>query len=154
MKEHNISIDKKYFEPVREGKITLLFFNRKIIHNEEPGDCLIASRGSYDVKGTIKRTYMKSFHDITNEEAQKGGFLNKDFLKDNLIKEFDLDPIFDIEVLSKIDDEIFFIIELENMKKDEYINNTFNVDLYTKEYDIEDYYLKNIPWRTYYDKEI
>ena len=42
MKVHNISsIDRKYFEPIRDGKITLLIFKEKIIHDAEKREIIL-----------------------------------------------------------------------------------------------------------------
>lgn len=146
MQIHDISINNKYFEPIRDGQITLLIFKQKTIHNETPGDFLLASRGSYDVKAKIIKTYLKTFKDITDKEARKAGFLNKDFLKDELIQQYDLKPYFNFETGSNIDNEIFFLIEITNKKepefkiKDEHIkvnlySNQYNKEFYNEEYD-------------------
>ena len=66
MKMHNISIDKKYFEPIRDGRISLLIFDKKVLKNVTTGDCGIASVGNYDVKFKILGTYVKAFEDITD----------------------------------------------------------------------------------------
>lgn len=148
MQIHDVSINNKYFEPIREGKITLLIFKQKVIHDETPGDFLLASRGSYDIKAKIIRTYLKSFKNITDEEARKAGFLNKDFLKDELIQLYDLKPYFSFETGSNIDNEIFFLVEVStNAKpkfelKDEHIkvnlySNQYNKEFYNEEYDIK-----------------
>ena len=109
MKVHNINIDRKYFEPIREGKITLLIFKTKVLKNASPGDCILAAKGNYDIKTRFSKYYIKAFEDITEEEARKAGFLNKDFLKEELIHKYDLNPIFDfIDGVSSIDKELFF----------------------------------------------
>lgn len=147
MQIHNINIDNKYFEPIRENKITLLIFKTKVISNEKPGDYILASKGVYEIKAKIKKTFMKSFSDVTDKEANMAGFLNRDFLKDELVRQFDLEPIFNFEHGTTINDEIFYFIEIESENKTYFVNN--NVNLYTKEFDIDDYTTK---WRKYYEK--
>lgn len=131
MTVHNISIDNKYFEPIRNKQITLLIFKEKVIHDEQPGDCIVFSKGSYDVKSIIKRTYLKSFKDITEEESRAAGSLNKDFLKDRLINEFGLKPMLKIPGIDDLDSELFFLIELG--ESNEIHNTTSDVNLYSSE---------------------
>lgn len=172
MKVHNINIDSKYFEPIREGKITLLIFNKKVLYGIEQDDCIIASKGSYDVKAKIVRTYIKSFKEITENEAQKMGFLDKNFLKDELVRNFDLDKTFDFDsgyITKNIDNEIFFLVEITPVRDVLYKKSIFDdeknctiltedyssiydnlsVNLYSKEYNKEfynpEYDIK--PWR-------
>ena len=113
MTEHNINIDTKYFEPVHNGQITLLIFNKKII-NGKPGDTLTLQNGSYTVTTTITKIETKSFGELTEQEAQQAGFLNKDFLKDELIKRFNI-TIFDF--LRKIDDLLIYCIHTKGGKQ-------------------------------------
>ena len=96
MKTHDISIEQKYFEPIRQGKISLLIFNKKIIDDVEPGDLILASKGNYGVEAVISSIEYKAFKDITEEEAALAGFLNKDFLKDELLNRFELKPKFSL----------------------------------------------------------
>lgn len=147
MKVHNININNKFFEPINNGQITLLIFDKKKIHNEKPGDCIVSKVGAYEIRAVIKKTYIKSFDEITDEEAIKAGFLNKDFLKDDLINRFDIEPLFDLEKITTIKDELFFLIEIEGSKK-ELNNNTLNVNLYTNESN-KDYYIND---KNYYTK--
>ena len=150
MKVHDISISRKYFEPIRKGQISLLIFNKKKISDAQPGDFILASYGNYDVKAKISRIYMKAFEDITEEEAKNAGFLNKDFLEEFLINEFSLKPIISYFGAPTIDEELLFLIEL-NTKDENHslINNPVKVNLYSKEYNKEfynpEYDMK--PWR-------
>lgn len=150
MKVHNISINQKYFEPIREGKISLLFFKTKVVRDGQPGDYILASKGNYDVKAKIVRTYIKAFEDVTDKEAQKAGFLNKDFLRDELANRYDLKQFFDVITGTSIDEEIFFLIEL-NTNEEEHvaINNPVRVNLYSKQYNKEFYNPEydGKPWR-------
>lgn len=144
MKVHNISIDRKYYEPIRNGKITLLIFDKKVIQDGEIGDYILASHGSYDVKSRIVKAYVKAFENITEEEARKSGFITKDFLKDELINRFDLKATFSFELGSSIDNELFYIIEIANDKEEPSseklkFGNLTNVNLYSKEYNKEFY---------------
>lgn len=150
MKVHDISISRKYFEPIREGQISLLIFNKKKISDAQPGDFILASYGNYNVKAKISRIYMKAFEDITEEEAKNAGFLNKDFLEDFLINEFSLKPIISHFGTPKIDEELLFLIELNTEDENHFmINNPIKVNLYSKEYNKEfynpEYDMK--PWR-------
>ena len=150
MKVHNISINRKYFEPIREGQISLLIFNKKKISDAQPGDFILASFGSYNVKAKISRVYMKAFEDITDEEAVKAGFLNKDFLEESLVHDFDLKPVNDYFGSCNIDTNLFFLIELNTSEKEHFdLNNPIKVNLYSKEYNKEfynpEYDMK--PWR-------
>ena len=158
MKVHNISIDSKYFEPIREGKITLLIFDTKIIHDSQPGDYIVASKGIYDVKAKISSTYIKAFRDITDEEAAEAGFLNRDFLKDELLSRFELNPVFSFETGKSIDNDIFFLIKINTKEEEHYtINNPVKVNLYGKNYKTQLYEVNpeyNIPWSDYYDEKI
>ena len=157
MKVHNVSIEKKYFEPIRQGKITLLIFDKKIIHDAQPGDCILASRGVYDVRARIFDTQIKSFKDITEEEAKLAGFLNKDFLKDELLNRFDLQTKFTLEEGKNIDDEIFFLIKINTKEEENNMNNFSKVNLYNNKYNTELYQVNpeyNTIWSDYYDKEI
>ena len=150
MKVHDISIDRKYFEPVREGRVSLLIFNKKKISDAQPGDFILASFGNYNVKAKISRVYMKAFEDITEEEAVKAGFLNKDFLQESLANEFNLRPVNGYFGSYNIDKELFFLIELNTSEEEHYtLNNPVKVNLYSKEYNKEfynpEYDMK--PWR-------
>lgn len=138
MKEHTININKKYFEPIRDGKISLLIFKNKIISDFSIGDYIYSSFGSYDIKAKISKVYVKAFEDITEEEAQKAGFLTKDFLKEELIKEYDLKTEFSFELGRVIDKELFFIVEINNYEESYSIGNT-KFDLYSKDYSREFY---------------
>lgn len=161
MEVHNISINRKYFEPIRDGTISLLIFKKKVIHNGKIGDYILASFGSYDVKAKISGISIKAFEDITEKEARMAGFLNKDFLKDNLISEFDLKSNFNVlSSLENIDDELFFLVELKIDEDHTMLNNwgydetkvtlyskDFNKEFYNPEYDTK-------PWSYYYEKEV
>lgn len=155
---YDINIERKYFEPIRQGKITLLIFNTKIIHNAEPGDYILASKGVYDVKAKIIETKIKSFKDITEEEAKLSGFLNKDFLKDELLSRFDLQTKFTLEEGKNIDDEIFFLIKINTIEEEyDTINNPVKVNLYSKKYNTKMYEVNpeyNTLWSDYYDEKI
>ena len=150
MKVHNISINRKYFEPIREGQITLLIFNKKEISDAQPGDFILSSFGIYNIKAKISRVYIKAFEDITEEEAKNAGFLNKDFLQENLINELDLKSTTTCFGAPNIDKELLFLIEL-NTEEEEHsmLNNSTKVNLYSKEYNKEfynpEYDMK--PWR-------
>lgn len=145
MKVHDISIESKYFESIREGKITLLIFDTEVIHDVEPGDSISASKGIYNVQADIVETDVKSFRDITDEEAGLAGFLNKDFLKDELLNRFDLKPNFSFEKGKDIDNKIFFLIKINTKKESTftikpvkvnlYKNKNYNMDMYNPEYD-------------------
>ena len=110
MKTHNINIDTKYFEPIRDGQIRLLIFDKKAI-NPEPGDCIEARRGEYSVKAIVEKTYIKTFAEITEKEANKAGFITKEFLKDELIRRFKIDTL--DQLLNTIDNYMFFLIKIK-----------------------------------------
>lgn len=114
MKKHTISIDTKYFEPIRKGQISLLIFNKKIL-NENEVDYIEAQKGGYSVIAKIEKCYVKSFGEITDEEAREAGFLNKDFLKDELIRRFKIDTL--DQLLNHLDEYLFFLVKVS--KKDE-----------------------------------
>ena len=150
MQVHNISIKHKYFEPIRNGIINLLIFKTKVLDKESPGDYILAAKGNYDIKAKISRTYIKAFRDITNEEAKRAGFLNKDFLKEELIKEYDLNTVFSLASGHCIDEELFFLVELNNKEDEHYVlNSPIKVNLYSKEYNKEFYNPEydSKPWR-------
>ena len=136
MKTHDISIEQKYFEPIRQGKISLLIFNKKIIDDAEPGDLILASKGNYGVEAVISSIEYKAFKDITEEEAALAGFLNKDFLKDELLNRFELKPKFSLVEGNDINEEIFFLIKINTKegKKNFTIKTPVKVDLYKKKY--------------------
>ena len=99
---------------------------------------------------------MKAFSDITDDEAQRAGFLNADFLKDELINEYDLKPIYHYDTGNDIDKELFFLVELETKEEDHHkINNPVKVNLYAKNFD-KNFYNSEIAKqvRKYYDKKI
>ena len=150
MTQHNIRIDKKYFEPIRRGEITLLIFKRQEIFNPQPNDTIFSNHGSYEIEATIKNTQIKSFKYITEEEARAAGFLNRDFLKEELILKFELKPDFALYT-KDIDKELFFLIEL---KSDEDLK-TDKVDLYNIHYNKEFYkdLKQDTTWRIYNDEE-
>lgn len=139
MKQHDIHIDTKYFEPIREGQITLLIFDKKEI-SPDKGDYVEARKGGYSVKAVVEETYIKSFVEITEEEAKAAGFLNKDFLKDELIRRFKIDTL--DQLLNTIDNYLFFLVKLDNKKqfhlKDMKINMSDEDfgDLFSKQSDI------------------
>lgn len=118
MTEHNINIDTKYFEPVHDKKITLLIFDKKII-DCKPNDKLTLQNGSYSVTATIEKTEIKSFGELTEKEVQKAGFITKDFLKDEMFRRFDIQPI---DFLRTIDGFLIYCIYLKEQSK-----YTFNI---------------------------
>lgn len=109
--EHKIHLDRKFFEPIKEGKITLLVFDKKNIGEWKSGDYVYMNYGAYEVSASIKNTYVKAYEDITDEEANKMGFLNKDFLADDIIRRFNIDSL-DF-FLNDLKGRFFFIIEVE-----------------------------------------
>lgn len=124
MKTYDINIDTKYFEPIRNGQITTLIFNRKPIDyvNGESAE-ILAKSGEYTVRADINKVYVKSFGDITEQEAVSAGFLNKDFLADELQRRFKMEPI-DI-LLNSIDSYLFYIIDISPKQKIPQDNNLF-----------------------------
>lgn len=155
MTVHHINIDRKYFEPIRQGKVNLLIFKKRTIKDAQPGDCILASKGNYNVKAFINRCYIKSFDDITEEEAQKAGFLNKEFLRDELIYRYELKPRYNYGKgeLNDINNELFFLIELNEEKETKYSLRAPNttVTLFSKEFNKEFYNYNpeydSQPWR-------
>lgn len=121
MEQHNISLETKYFEPIRNGEITLLIFDRKQI-SPEAGDCIEARKGQYSVKAIVVDSYIKTFSEITEREARAAGFVSKDFLKDELIRRFNIDTL--DYLLNTIDDYMFFLIEVSQNYKVKKINTT------------------------------
>ena len=109
-KIHNVSLPVKYFEPIRKKEIKLLIFERKVIDKFSQGDKISLRSGGYEVEVPIGNTYIKSFGEITEKEAKKAGFLNKDFLKDELICRFKIDTL--ETFLTNFDSRIFFFIDL------------------------------------------
>ena len=109
-KIHDINLPVKYFEPIRNEEITLLIFERKVIDKFSQGDKISLRNGGYEVEALIGDTYIKSFGEITEKEAKKAGFLNKDFLKDELISRFKIDAL--ETFLTNFDSRIFFFVDL------------------------------------------
>lgn len=140
MTEHNINIERKYFEPIHKGQITLLIFKTQEILELSENDTIKARSGVYEVEAKIESCYIKCFQKVTDEEARKAGFLNKEFLKEELIKRFDLKPIISF-LDDNIDKELFFFIKLEQKNPFKNLSNMTmkNVDLYSKEYNKEFY---------------
>lgn len=121
MTEHPINIDTKYFEPTQQNQITLLLFNKQVITDYKPGDTIKLQNAAYTVTKKIKNIEIKSFGDITDKEAQKAGFLNKDFLKDELIQRFRIDGL---NYTLGIDDLLLFCIHLQENKPNTIIFNS------------------------------
>lgn len=109
-KIHDVKLPVKYFEPVRKKEIKLLIFERKVIDKFSQGDKISLRNGGYEVEALIGDTYIKSFGEITEKEAKKAGFLNKDFLKDELISRFKIDAL--ETFLTNFDSRIFFFVDL------------------------------------------
>ena len=109
-KIHDVKLPVKYFEPVRKKEIKLLIFERKVIDKFSQGDKISLRNGGYEVEALIGDTYIKSFGEITEKEAKKAGFLNKDFLKDELICRFKIDAL--ETFLTNFDSRIFFFVDL------------------------------------------
>ena len=109
-KIHDAKLPVKYFEPVRKKEIKLLIFERKVIDKFSQGDKISLRNGGYEVEALIGDTYIKSFGEITEKEAKKAGFLNKDFLKDELISRFKIDAL--ETFLTNFDSRIFFFVDL------------------------------------------
>lgn len=110
-KIHDIKLPVKYFEPIQNEEITLLIFERKVIDKFSHGDRISLRNGGYEVNSLIEDTYIKSFGEITEEEVKRAGFLNKDFLKDELSQRFNIDGL-DI-LLTDFNSKIFFFIDLK-----------------------------------------
>ena len=141
MKTHTINIDTKYFEPIRNGEITLLLFDKKIF-DPETTDYIEARRGEYSVLAGVEECYIKSFAEVTDEEATAAGFLNRDFLKDELIRRFKIDTL--DQLLNTIDEYLFFFVKVSPYKKNffdfkskqinvddvDFFTNTTDMDLY------------------------
>lgn len=124
-KIHDINLPVKYFEPIQNKKIKLLIFDKKVINEYSEGDKISIKKGAYEVSSLIKKTYIKSFGEITPKEVEKAGFISKDFLKDELISRFDIDG-FEV-LLGDFDSRIFFFIELKEEKEEKektYFSNT------------------------------
>ena len=132
MKVHDISINRKYFEPIREGKIKLLIFKKKVIDNINIGDYILASVHNYEVKAKINGFSIKAFSDITEKEARQAGFLTKDFLRDELIRQYKLrDEIPLCSMAPNIDSELFFLINIETEDEEhQLLNSPIKVNLY------------------------
>ena len=64
---------------------------------------------------------MKSFGDISDDEARKAGFINKDFLQDELVRRFEIDGL---SFILGIDDLLLFCVYLEDDNKSDIF--TFN----------------------------
>ena len=107
MKIHSINIDEKYLKGIKNGQINLLVFTRQIIHDYAPGDILELKAGALNTRMRILKGYLKSFSEITEDEAVSSGFLNKDFLKDELFNKNDFDII---TKLYGIDDILLFLL--------------------------------------------
>lgn len=121
MEQYSISLETKYFEPIRNGEITLLIFDRKQI-SPEVGDCIEARKGQYSVKAMVVDSYIKTFSEITEREAKAAGFVSKDFLKDELIRRFNIDTL--DYLLNSIDDYMFFLIKISQNSRVKKINTT------------------------------
>lgn len=133
MTEHNININTKYFEPVHDGKITLLIFDKKIA-DCKPGDTITLRNGNYTVSKKIKKTEIKSFGDLTEQEAKAAGFINKDFLKDELIDRFDIGPF---DFLTGISENLIYCIYLQ------LTNTKYTMNMYTIKEDELDEKIRN-----------
>lgn len=131
MKTYNINIETKYFEPIRKGQITLLIFDKKYIDYVDGEEAeIIAKKGNYTIKADIKEAYIKSFKEITEEEAISAGFLNKDFLSDELQRRFNLNSL-DI-ILNDINSYLFYLVRISPQKQENslFFNNTTGGNYY------------------------
>lgn len=129
MKSYNINIDTKYFEPIRTGQIRLLIFDKKCIDYVDGESAeIIAQKGEYSVKANIVKTYIKSFAEITEEEAFSAGFLNKEFLADELQRRFQMDTL-DV-LLNRMDSYLFYLIKISPKYKEDnlFFNNSVGGD--------------------------
>ena len=121
MTKHSVNLDIKYFEPVYLGEITLLIFDKQVITDYKEGDSVLLQNSSYVVLKKIKNIEMKSFGDISDDEARKAGFINKDFLQDELVRRFEIDGL---SFILGIDDLLLFCVYLEDDNKSDIF--TFN----------------------------
>ena len=131
MQIHSIDIDEKYLKGIEAGKITLLVFTRKIIHDYTPGDVLELKSGVSRIRTRIIKGYLKSFKEINETEAVSAGFLNKDFLKDDLYNHNDFDII---TKLYGIDDVLLFLLSV--VKEDSYVEQETDDKILNDEYTI------------------
>lgn len=131
MKVHDININRKYFEPIREGKIKLLIFKKKVIDDINIGDYILASFHNYEVKAKINGFSIKAFSDITEKEARQAGFLTKDFLRDELIIQYKLREEVTLSIVPNIDSELFFLINIETEDEEhQLLSSSIKVNLY------------------------
>lgn len=121
MTKHSVNLDIKYFEPVYLDEITLLIFDKQVITDYKEGDSVLLQNSSYVVSKKIKSIEMKSFGDISDDEARKAGFINKDFLQDELVRRFEIDGL---SFILGIDDLLLFCVYLEDDNKSDIF--TFN----------------------------
>lgn len=152
MTTHEIFIDRKYFEPIREGKITLLIFKQKVIENPSIDDYIKASFGAYEIKARIVDYFYKTFGEITENDSRKAGFISKDFLRDELHHKYQLNST---DYLGDYSGEIFFCIEIDNELENneiedniyDYTKNLTNVRLYKN-------FFKEQPYNPEYDLKL
>ena len=103
-----------YLKGIKDGKITVLFFKQKKFNDINPGD-LIKIHSSYDqAKAYFVKDKIISFDLITDEIAQKAGFINVDLLAYHLINEMSIDTLIYTDLKDYIKNELFYMLVISD----------------------------------------
>ena len=162
MKTHYLkNLDYKYIKGIEDGQISLLIFTKQKIHDVNSGDILqiITSRLTDNLEVVILKTEYKSFEELTEKEAKKAGFSNKDFLKDELLRTNDFDIITKFDELK---DVILFLVTItkkedcESLKTEDkrILNDDYTCTMSYPFVDIFDKYKNRTFYWSEYDENV
>ena len=144
------------FRGVKEGKITSLIFDEDEFQNIEEGELITFESFEDKIRMYFVSSKIVPFKNITDEDAEKCGFRNRDLLAHYLMNRYNTSSFFVGNYPNKFDKKLFCLIQIKEDFVNSYStdNNTItfsyktvdvpkkftNMQFYNPEYD-------DIPWR-------
>lgn len=105
-----LNVEWMYFNGIRDGKITAVFFDTEKLPDLKKGDLFEISFYKHTLKMYFNYSKKISFRQVSEDLAKKAGFETRELLCDHLINKYNISsfPLFNTESL--IDDELFYVI--------------------------------------------
>ena len=135
------------FRGIKEGKITSLIFDEEIFQGIKRNELVEFVSTNQKIKMYFISSRIVSFKDITDEDAKKCGFINRDLLAYYLIEKYGINLFFVGDYPELFNNKLFYIIninespiEIDDQKTIVLNNTTWKYYDYNVEYDDK-------PWR-------
>ena len=111
-KNFNLTLPWMYFNGIKSGDITVLFFDRYPFEGDiEKFDLITFSDFNTKIKMYFKDSKILAFKNVTEDLAKKAGFANKDLLAAHLIDRFNITS-YTLVGKPTICDELFYMLVL------------------------------------------